>query len=394
MRPNRLEGLEFIPEPGEPRILTAVDPSTVQHDVGWRSEVMGWSPLEASPIPRRRRPRNGSLVSMAVLIALLVLIMSQGWLIVTLPPPDSEWAFETTGLRSLQSKGLDGDGVSVCVVDTGVDQSHSALTGVNLTFLDLVQGSTRPVDHGSTAHGTMMVGLLVAEGHQSGAAPAVRLGVVAALSADEDGENTGDEDVVADAVDWCSTTFGANLISLSLGGARIPGSRDLVAGAVRRALATGVYVVAAAGNDGGPDDDGDVSSPAFVPQVIAVGASDVNGTVWTSSSRGGQGEDPNKKPEVIAPGVDVISTGFDDGWYASSGTSVGTVMVSAALSMILQAHPSLTDLGDDRCIDEVKRALAESLGGLHDPQRGYGVLDAEAWNASINVDCADTSEQV
>jgi len=152
-----------------------------------------------------------------------------------------------------------------------------------------------------------------------------------------------------------------------------------------------VYVVAAAGNDGGPDDDGHVSSPAFVPQVIAVGASDENGTVWSSSSMGGQGDEPNEKPEVIAPGVDVISTGFDDGWYASSGTSVGTVLVSAALSMVLQAHPALSGLSDDRCVHEVKRSLAESLGGVHDPRGGYGVLDAEAWSASIDAGCADTT---
>ncbi len=391
MRPSGLDGVEFLPEPGEPRILTAVDPSAVQHDVGWRSEVMGWAPVEVSPLQRRRRPRNGSLVSAAVLIGLLVLIMSQGWLVVTLPPPNAEWAFESTGLRALGDQGLDGEGVSLCVVDTGVDTSHSALADVNLTFLDLIERSRTPVDHGSTAHGTMMVGLLVANAHQQGAVPGVRLGVVAALAANDNDENTGDEDVVSDAIDWCVSDFGADIISLSLGGARIPGSQDLVAGAVRRALASGVYVVAAAGNDGGPDDDGQVSSPAFVPQVIAVGASDKNGTVWSSSSMGGQGDEPNEKPEVIAPGVDVISTGFDDGWYASSGTSVGTVLVSAALSMVLQEHPALRGLGDDRCVHEVKRSLADSLGGVHDPQAGYGVLDAEAWRASIDVGCADTS---
>ena len=390
MRPNGLDGLELIPEPGEPRILTAMDPSAVEHDVAWRSEVMGWAPLNVAPLPRRRRYVTRSGLSALVLVGLLALIVSQGWLLVTLPLPDSEWAFESTGLRSLEERGLDGTGVSVCVVDTGVQMDHPALEGRYITYLDLVAGSSSAVDYGSTAHGTMMVGLLIADGHQQGAAQGVRLGVVAALAEGDDGENTGEERTVAEAIDWCNTEFDADIISLSLGGARVPGSQDLVAGAVRRALDGGVYVVAAAGNDGGSDDDGQVASPAFVPRVIAVGASSQGGEVWNRSSMGGQGVSPNMKPEVIAPGVNVISTGFDGGWFSSSGTSVGTVMVTAALSLILEQHPALMNVDDDRCMQDVKTALAASLGGEHDPLRGYGVLDAVAWEASIDPACADT----
>jgi len=68
VRPNGLDGLELIPEPGEPRIVTAVDPSAVEHDVAWRSEVMGWAPLNIAPLPRRRRYVNRSGLSALVLV--------------------------------------------------------------------------------------------------------------------------------------------------------------------------------------------------------------------------------------------------------------------------------------------------------------------------------------
>ena len=163
----------------------------------------------------------------------------------------------------------------------------------------------------------------------------------------------------------------------------------MVVSSVRRALDAGVFVVAAAGNDGGADDDGKVASPAFLPRVIAVGATDETGAVWENSSRGdGNGEHPHRKPEVTAPGVNVISTGADDAWYTSSGTSVSTVLVSAALAMILEAHPELK-VDDDRCVVHLKHALRDSLGTSHSPTAGYGELDAVAWFDTVDSSCPE-----
>ena len=387
VRPSALDGMEFLPEPGEPRILTAVDPSAVQHEAQWRSEVMGWAPALVTSVPMRRRQVARSSLGLVILLILVGIVASQGWFLVEIPLGDSEWAFEDTGLRELADEGYDGSGVRVCVVDTGVDTTHSALEGQRVEFRDFVGSSTEPLDRGATAHGTMMVGLMVADGHQKGAVPGITLGVAAALSGDVDGDNTGDDLIVAEAIDWCRTGFDADLISLSLGGERMDGERDVVVSSVRRALDEGVFVVAAAGNDGGQDDDGQVASPAFLPRVIAVGASNESGSIWTNSSRGdGSGDAPNQKPEVIAPGVNVISTGSDDAWYASSGTSVSTVMVSSALAMILEAHPELM-VEDDRCIEHVKFALREALGSSHDTSTGYGLLDAKAWFEQVDPTC-------
>ena len=387
VRPSDLDGVEFLPEPGEPRILTAVDPSAVQHEAAWRSEVMGWAPRVVTAVPHRKRSVARSSFGLVALLVVVGMIVSQGWFLVEIPLGESEWAFENTGLRDLSEEGFDGTGVRLCVVDTGIDASHPAFEGQEVVFRDFVGSSRDPLDRGATAHGTMMVGLLVAEGHQDGAAQGVTLGVAAALAGDSDGDNIGDDSIVAEAIDWCRTGFDADLISLSLGGKRLEGQRDVVVSSVRRALDDGVFVVAAAGNDGGTDDDGRVASPAFLPRVIAVGATNETGAVWENSSRGdGTGEHPNLKPEVTAPGVNVISTGSDDAWFTSSGTSVSTVLVSAALALILEAQPELK-VDDDRCVIHLKYALRESLGASHSPTAGYGELDAMAWFEAVDPNC-------
>ena len=106
VRPSDLDGMEFLPEPGEPRILTAVDPSAVQHEAAWRSEVMGWAPSVVTAIPHRRRRVARSSLGLVVLLVMVGLIASQGWFLVEIPLGDSEWAFDNTGLRDLSDDCL------------------------------------------------------------------------------------------------------------------------------------------------------------------------------------------------------------------------------------------------------------------------------------------------
>ena len=98
--------------------------------------------------------------------------------------------------------------------------------------------------------------------------------MAAALGDDGEGGNSGDQNVVSSAIEWCWKTFDADIISLSLGGESDPNatSDGPTTNAVRLAIANGVYVVAAAGNDGGPEDDGKVSTPSNVNEVISVAA--------------------------------------------------------------------------------------------------------------------------
>jgi len=155
-------------------------------------------------------------------------------------------------------------------------------------------------------------------------------------------------------------------------------------------MSNGVYVVSAAGNDGGSEDDGRVATPSNVNEVISVAALDENGDIWEGSSLGSsldsdgeQRMDPNLKPEISAPGVSIISTAMDGEYYSSTGTSDATVFVSGILALILEAEPKLKD-PSLQCVADVKTALMNSANPLedsksHDSRWGYGAINGKAW---------------
>lgn len=398
--PHELDGLEYLPEPLDPRILSAIDPSIVGWQDDFRASVVGWEPF-APPItspPPRRTPRT-------IGVWVIVLIAVFMWLAYRSDSPfgeltynDSEWAWQDSGIRELQLQGLNGTGVHVCIVDTGIDLNHPDLANIEPHFRDFMNGGTKPVDFGTDKHGTMMAGIIVADGHIQGSAPSIELSIAAALGTSADGENRGDSEIVANAIDWCWEDQSADIISLSLGG--IQEGEDHTMSAVQRATAQGVFVVAAAGNDG-IDDDGLLSSPANVPLVISVGAIDKQGYIWEGSSQGADlyegemREAPNQKPEVVAPGVSIISTGPDKTYYSSTGTSPSTAFVAGTLALILQQYPELMTPSNTSCIELVKTALMQSSNSHnsqqspHDSHYGYGSIDAISWSLHVgeNLPC-------
>ena len=392
---NSLDSVELLPEPDDDRILSAIDPSVVGFQDEWRSEVTGWAPMMAKPIHRVRGRRFlfTNLALFAILASLMLWVWQSGYMFIDIPPPKSEWAIEQAGFNDDVLDGLTGKGVRVCIVDTGIDISHSAFEGFQVVFNDMISNSASPVDYGVIAHGTLMAGILISQSHQMGVASGITLGVVAALDDDGTGMNTAGEQTISDAIEWCIEQFSADIISLSLGGTQSDSMtrEGQSVSSTRKALDRGIFVVAAAGNDGGNGDDGRVSVPSNVPLAISVGASSQGGDLCGNSSKGDQvtfdGEQrvhPNQKPEIIAPGVGIISTGAEDSWFSSSGTSDSTVFVTGALALILEDQPQLRSSAtqDSSCIGEVKQYLRLSASDsiyLHDDSLGYGNLDAGAW---------------
>ena len=290
--------------------------------------------------------------------------------------------------------GLDGGGVVVCVVDSGVDLDHPDLRGVELRgWRDSINGIEEPYD--DEGHGTAMTGIIVSNGGLDGVAKGVDLLVAKAINS----EGQGTDETVSDSVDWC-VQQGADIISLSLGGSQSFGSgffaTDELEQSVDDALDTGVYVVSSAGNDG-EDDDGDVGSPGSVEGVICVGGITRSGSIWSGSSEGDNDgrlwpnpilprSDPDKKPEVVAPGHEVpvlMASGVSNSewWGWSSGTSAATAWVSGSLALLLQEKPDLQRENSTgrAAIEEVKGAIAQSSQKKegqqgHDDHYGYGHL--------------------
>ena len=290
---------------------------------------------------------------------------------------------------------LTGKGVTVCIVDTGINLNHIELEGINLIgWKDFVASIPDPYD--DNGHGTMMAGILVAKQYFIGLAPDVDLLVAKALPAD----GTGSDATVAEAIDWC-TNSNADVISLSLGGAPsgVPaffGGSDSEE-AVGNALQQGIVVVAAAGNDGESGDDNDVASPGIVENAICVGAVDTQGNIWEGSSVGDNNGrllppmlprfDPDQKPALVAPGEQVPVILPDGQWGLASGTSASTVYVSGAIALMFEAHPEWkpdgAQGGSESSVETIKEWIQssvkpkESQNG-HDDYYGYGLLQVVA----------------
>ncbi len=338
------------------------------------------------------------LIVLASSMAILYVWKGEDGFIISGPSPAlKSWEWEYRGIIGANNEtisGLDGSGVVVCVVDSGIDLSHPDLRGVVLGgWMDAINGQADPYD--DEGHGTAMSGIIVADGGLNGIAKGVELLVAKAIN--ETG--VGSDEGVSQSVDWC-VQRGADIISLSLGGAQGFGSglftTDQLEQSVEDAMDNGVFVIASAGNDG-QDDDGDVGSPGSVEDVICVGGVTRTGSIWSGSSKGDNNgriwpnpilprSDPDMKPEVVAPGHEVPvlmagGTGNSEWWGWSSGTSASTAWVSGALALLLQQNPELQREGSDgrQSIEAVKEALMEGSDmaegqSEHDDHYGYGLI--------------------
>ena len=372
----------------------------VQNDLR-QSNLEDISPLEGSfTEPKASSAFPYLITAISTLITALSISILALWLlsdenIIFGGPPSTLIAWQEdyermTGMNDIPSN-LDGTGVTICVVDSGIDLDHPGLDNVEITaWFDAVNGESTPYD--DQGHGTAMVGIISAREGIGGISTGSDL--LVAKGIDESGAGT--DEGIAQAVDRCVES-GADIISLSLGGDQGPGlaglTLDVLESSVQDALDEGVFVVAAAGNDG-TNDDGDVASPGSVSDVICVGGVNRNGDVWSGSSRGDNNgrlwpnpilprQDPDRKPELIAPASEVpILLSNAGSWYGySSGTSAATAWVSGVIALAIQNEPHLARSGDRNYIEEVKQRIADNSipneGQMgHDDRFGYGILNA------------------
>jgi len=291
---------------------------------------------------------------------------------------------------------LDGAGIGVCVVDTGVMPEHEQLAGRVEGFFDAVNGRTSAYDdHG---HGTHVAGIALGDGTGSntatasratGVAPGASLYAAKVLNA----QGSGSDSQVLAGVQWCvqkkvdSTGPGVRVISMSLGDTAVSDGTDPLSNAVNEAVTqNGLAVVVAAGNSG--DLPGTVNSPGVAANAITVGAvSDWSATtsatsdagIWLAafSSRGPVYRTNAPKPDVSAPGVSVLSATptSTSSYEAWSGTSMATPFVAGAAALALQADPATTP-------QDLKAALmatAEDRGlDGTDNDWGAGLIDVRA----------------
>lgn len=344
----------------------------------------------------RERAKKAFLVLSSLLAVALLLGALAAAGVVRIPlegiplSDDLAWVLGITGAERLRVLGYDGRGITVCLVDTGVDPIHPDLAGARIVaWTDLVNHEPLPYDDGG--HGTAMAGLLVGRGRVQGLAPGVDLISVKALRAN----GTGSSETVGRAIRFCMDPNGdgdlgdgADIVSLSLGAQRTPFTTNAAALAAREATNRGILVVASAGNDG-REDDGDVGTPASEPLVLAVGSVNHRLEIAAFSSRGNNSPladpprvDPHRKPEFILPGVGIVTTASGASYTAMTGTSVSAALLAGLLAVLLDALPQYRKAGAWG-VEAVKTALmatAQPLEGQtvpHDDRYGYGLVQLD-----------------
>ncbi|MFF9633790.1 type VII secretion-associated serine protease mycosin [Streptomyces bacillaris] len=305
---------------------------------------------------------------------------------------DQQWALAALHTdRAWQT--TKGAGITVAVLDTGVDGSHPDLVGQVLPGKDLVGfGATRG-DSSWALHGTAMAGIIAGRGNGPGRAdgvlgiaPEVKILPVRVILESKDPARAKARKTrgtaLADGIRWAADN-GADVINLSLGddseSAHPDPGED---SAIQYALSKGISVVASAGNGGEKGDR--ISYPAAYPGVIAVAAVDEYGTHASFSTR-------RWYATVSAPGVDIVVANPDGHYYIEWGTSAAAAFVSGAVALVRAAHPGLDPA-------QIKKLLADTArdapDGGRDDARGYGMVDpAEAIEAGSRLRPGDLGAQ-
>jgi type VII secretion-associated serine protease mycosin len=270
-----------------------------------------------------------------------------------------------------------GKGITVAVVDTGVDDSLPDLAGQVLPGKDMIGFGARRGDRSWARHGTAMAGIIAGRGHGVGrgdgvlgiAPEAKILPVRVILEASDPSRAKARESrgtALADGIRWAAD-HGADVINLSLGddseSAHPEGGEDA---AIQYALKKGAVVVASAGNGGEKGDH--ISYPAAYPGVIAVAAVDRYGTHAAFSTR-------RWYATVSAPGVDIVVPSPDRHYYIEWGTSAASAFVSGAVALVRAAHPGLSPAQVKKVLMDTARNSPE---GGRDDSRGYGIVDPAA----------------
>ena len=228
-------------------------------------------------------------------------------------------------------------------------------------------------DHGAAAAGNII----------SGVAPNAYLGNYKALTIPTPGFGLdGNSAEIAAAIE-AAVSDGMNVINLSLGEPEVEPSRDIVVKAIQGAAAAGVVPVVAAGNDFGDFGYGSVSSPGNAPDAITVAAVSSRDVIADFSSAGPTPTSLQMKPDVSAPGVNVLSSlpVAQGTWGLLSGTSMATPHVSGAAALLKERHPDWT-------VAELKSALEQSGDPVKSPS-GSEVLSTREGGGLIDLAKAD-----
>ena len=296
----------------------------------------------------------------------------------------------TVGANIAESYNINGNNLSACILDTGIDLGHAAFNGAYVGGYNAIANNSYPMDdHG---HGTHVAGIVVSrdsfyKGMSSG-------GKVAAVKVCSNSGGCPTSATIA-GIDWCITNkerLKIEVISMSYGGGSYTDSTcpNLLDPIINPANSRGISVVAASGNYGFTNG---IAFPACARNVISVGAT-YNKNVgsnyrWPLPSGycvdnvTGVGvfacfTNRASNLDLVAPGAFVTSAALGGGFFENSGTSMAAPHVAAAVLLLKQAYPYLTP-------SSIETILSSSGTPVRDPTTGLVFKEINLANALRQV---------
>ncbi|WP_410811840.1 S8 family serine peptidase [Micromonospora sp. 067-2] len=246
------------------------------------------------------------------------------------------------GAPAAWAAGFTGKGVSVAVLDTGVDATHPDLAGKVAEARNFTEV---PDARDTIGHGTHVASTIAGTGAASGG----KYKGVAPDATVLDGKVCEDfgctDSAILAGMQWAAVEKKASVVNMSLSGWDTPEVDPLEEAVQTLTAQTGTLFVTAAGNDGS---DGSVGSPASADAALAVGAVDRDDQLADFSSRGPRVGDDALKPDITAPGVDIVAARSANGvigdpvgerYVTLSGTSMATPHVAGSAALLAQQHP-------------------------------------------------------
>ncbi|MET8528219.1 S8 family serine peptidase [Micromonospora sp. NPDC005172] len=247
------------------------------------------------------------------------------------------------GAPAAWAAGGTGSGVRVAVLDTGVDTTHPDLADQVVASRSFIPGQD-VIDrngHGTHTASTVAGTGAASDGRERGVAPGADLVIGKVLDEFGSGSTSG---IIA-GMEWAARTEHAKVINMSLGVSAWHSQDDPLSQSVNQLSAeTGALFVVAAGN-GGPDPY-TLGAPGTADAALTIGAVDATDHLADFSSAGPRMIDDGLKPDLTAPGVDVLAARsqhieWGEGFYRlDSGTSMAAPHVAGAAALLAQKHPT------------------------------------------------------
>ncbi|MFN8474812.1 MAG: S8 family peptidase [Anaerolineae bacterium] len=279
--------------------------------------------------------------------------------------------------------GFTGRGVTIAIVDTGVDTEHPDLVGRVAEFKDFTgQGNNDGNGHGTHVASIAAGSGAASDGKYRGVAPDAT--IIAARVLDSSG--SGSQSNVMAGIEW-AVERGARVINMSLGGPPEPSDgTDALSAQVDAAVRAGVVCCVAAGNSG-RNGAKTVGSPGGSREAITIGATVSDpANAWDEAadfSSRGPTADGRVKPDVCLPGYQItaargkgttMGTPVDDHYTTASGTSMATPHATGAVALLLQSEPTLTPAQVKERMMRAGRSM-----GLDPNTQGTGRVDVRAF---------------